>query len=131
MHTSIVNDAPHEAKNKDYVTYSVTAENVKNADGDEMKVRLLNPYEKVKVYRLDDGVWTELTVKDRGSYVETVMYGTEGVFCIVNEEINPMLYVIIGGAAAAVICIIVIINLIKKGKKRRKKGKESDNESEG
>ena len=131
LHTSIVNDAPHEAKNKDYVTYSVTAENVKNADGDEMKVRLLNPYEKVKVYRLDDGVWTELTVKDRGSYVETVMYGTEGVFCIVNEKINPMLYVIIGGAAAAVICLIVIIKLIKKGKNRRKKGKESDNESEG
>ncbi len=131
LHTSIVNDAPHEAKNKEYVTYSVTAENVKNADGDEMKVRLLNPYDKVKVYRFDDGVWTELTVKDRGSYIETVMYGTKGVFCIVNEKLNPMVYVIIGGTAAAVICIVVIVKLISRGKNKYRKGKENGNESEG
>ena len=109
----------------------MTAENVKNADGDEMKVRLLNPYDKVKVYRFDDGVWTELTVKDRGSYIETVMYGTKGVFCIVNEKLNPMVYVIIGGTAAAVICIVVIVKLISRGKNKYRKGKENGNESEG
>lgn len=131
LHTAIISDAPQEAKNKEYVTYSVTAENVKNADSEGMKVRLLNPYEKIKVYRLDNGVWTELTVKDRGSYVETVIYGTEGVFCIVNEQLNPMIYFIIGGSAAVVICAIMIIKLIRKRKNKSRKGKENDNESEG
>lgn len=129
--TAVVTDAPSSTENKEHISYSVTIDNVNSSAADEMKVRLLNPYEKSKVYRLDDGVWTELTVKDRGSYVETVMYGTTGVFCIVNEKVNPMLYVITGGAAAAVVCIIIIINLIKKKKNKSSKKKEKKNESEG
>lgn len=50
-------------------------------------------------------------------------------FCLVNESINPIIYVIIGGCAAGVLAVFIIVKVIKSGiKRRKKKAKLSDEE---
>lgn len=121
--TSSKMELPSEAHMKENVIYELSVENTSDATSDEINVRLLNPYDKVKLYRFDGSGWVETPYNVKGSYLQTVLYGKEGKFCLVNESMNPMIYVVIGSGAGVIIFLIVIIKIIKAGKNRRKRKK--------
>lgn len=122
-------ELPKEAHMRDNVVYELTLENISEDTSDTLDVRVLNPYDKVKLYKYDGNGWVEVEHRVKGSYVQTSMQGTSGQFCLVNESTNPMIYVIIGGCTAGVLAVFIIIKVIKSGiKRRKKKAKLSDEE---
>ena len=122
-------ELPKEAHMRDNVVYELTLENISEDTSDTLDVRVLNPYDKVKLYKYDGNGWVEVEHRVKGSYVQTSMQGTSGQFCLVNESANPMIYVIIGGCTAGVLAVFIIIKVIKSGiKRRKKKAKLSDEE---
>ena len=127
-------ELPKEAHMKEYIVYDLSLADILEDTPEELTVRLLNPYSKMKLYISEDGVWTEADYTAKGSYAQTALYGTTAVFCLVNAGINPMIYVAAGAAAACLLLLVIIIKLIKAGKKRRNKRKsaqkENDNDAE-
>lgn len=122
-------ELPKEAHMRDNVVYELTLENISEDTSDTLDVCVLNPYDKVKLYKYDGNGWVEVEHRVKGSYVQTSMQGTSGQFCLVNESTNPMIYVIIGGCTAGVLAVFIIIKVIKSGiKRRKKKAKLSDEE---
>lgn len=122
-------ELPKEAHMRDNIVYELTLENISEDTSDTLDVRVLNPYDKVKLYKYDGNGWVEVEHRVKGSYVQTSMQGTSGQFCLVNESTNPIIYVIIGGCAAGVLAVFIIVKVIKSGiKRRKKKAKLSDEE---
>ena len=122
-------ELPKEAHMRDNIVYELTLENISEDTSDTLDVRVLNPYDKVKLYKYDGNGWVEVEHRVKGSYVQTSMQGTSGQFCLVNESTNPMIYVIIGGCTAGVLAVFIIVKVIKSGiKRRKKKAKLSDEE---
>lgn len=127
-------ELPEEAHMKEYVVYDISLADIPEDTPQELAVRLLNPYSKMKLYTSEDGVWNEADYTAKGSYAQTALHGATAVFCLVNAGINPMIYVASGTAAASLLLLVIIIKLIKAGKKRRNKRKpaqkENDNDAE-
>ncbi len=128
--TSSKMELPSEAHMKENVIYKLSVSDVSDVTSNEINVRLLNPYDKVKLYRFDGVTWAEIEYTTKGSYVQTVLDGTEGEFCLVNEAINPMIYVAVGGGAAGVILLVVLVKVVKAGKNRRKRKKLAASEGQ-
>lgn len=117
-------ELPKEAHMKENIVYELSVENISEDTSDELEVRILNPYDKVKLYRYDGNEWVETEYSIKGSYVQTKMNGTQGQFCLVNESTNPMIYVLIGGCAGVAVVIFIIVRIIKGAVKRKKSKNE-------
>ena len=113
-------EGPQEAQNKPHVIYDISLENSGIGDKDTFAVRLLNPYgEKVKVYGLTGGDWTELESKARGQYLQVDMTGPQESFCIVNTKADALLIAVI--AVAVIAAVIVVFLFIRMSKRINRK----------
>ena len=103
----------------DHVIYHVSISGNSLSGSKVFKLRLLDPYgKKRKVFAYDGVRWQELELKERGGYLEVVMNGTEGYFCIAQETDYTVLLVVL---AVLVILILILTVRIGKGRKKKKK----------
>lgn len=82
------------------------------------KLRLYNPYEKIKavLVRNEAGEWQEATYKEYGQYIQVELQGDKAEYCIVSGE-SSYTWIICVIAGAAVLFLILVI----REKKLRKK----------
>lgn len=113
-------ELPDDADMKENVVYELSVSDISNVTADDITVRILNPYKKAKLYVFDGNSWVELEYNTKGSYVETTMHGTQAQFCLVNEAVDPMLYIMIGAGAFTVIALVIMIKLIHARRKKKK-----------
>ena len=99
----------HVGKNAPSVSYEITVEGTDLAHDVVSKVRIYNPYEKVKcVMENTDGGWEEISYKEYGRYIQIDMHGDNGKYCIVSKDSGNG-WIIYVAAGAAVLLIIVIV----------------------
>lgn len=107
--------------------YKVELENASLMPETVTRVRLLCEEEgDTFLYRLDGGKWVKLEIKKIGSYAETQMLGTEGVFCICTME-KSLSTVLLIGIVCAILLLLVLVVVITIGANRHKKNKRRKN----
>ncbi len=91
----------------------ISLENTTPQAEDETRLRLLwVEGEDDTVWRYDEnGHWTEVDAKARGQYLQVVMTGKQGIFCIAPKKRNLMKTVIIalGAGFAILLCAGIIV----------------------
>ncbi|MBD5522461.1 MAG: zinc ribbon-containing protein [Lachnospiraceae bacterium] len=96
-------------KNAPSVSYEITVEGTDLARDAVSKVRIYNPYEKVKcVMENTDGGWKEISYKEYGKYIQVDMKGDSSKYCIISKDVGNV-WIIYVAAGAAVLLIIVIV----------------------
>ena len=108
---------PAAAEGKENVVYEISLENSGLRENESFPIRILNPYEKAVVYKFENGKWAECESKVRGHYLQVEMRGTQGYFCVAEEE--SKLFAIIGIVAGAAAVFAVLAILLRKAKAAR------------
>ena len=98
------------------VIYEITVDNGDLSDGAISKVRIYNPYDKVKaVMEKDGGNFKDISYKEYGKYIQVEMQGNMGTYSIISGDSNYMLIICI--AAGAVILLLAIILIRRRTRK--------------
>ncbi|MDE6662326.1 MAG: hypothetical protein K2K46_03185 [Lachnospiraceae bacterium] len=96
-------------KNSPSVSYEITVEGTDLAHDVVSKLRIYNPYEKVRcVMENTNGNWEEISYKEYGQYIQIDMHGDNGRYCIVSKDSGNG-WIIYVAAGAAILLIIVIV----------------------
>lgn len=97
-------------KNAKSVIYGITVENGGLSGEAVSKVRIYNPYEKVKTVMEKVGEsWEDISYKEYGRYIQVDMEGDAGTYCIISGDGNYGFIVWIAGAAAILLLAVIII----------------------
>ncbi len=108
---------PEEAAGKQNVVYEVTLENSGLKETDSFRLRILNPYENAVAYAYQNDEWIVVESRSRGQYLQVVMTGTQGYFCVAEDTLN-LTFVI--GCVVAVMVVVLLAVMIRKRARRRK-----------
>ena len=96
-------------KNAPSVSYEITVEGTDLAHDVVSKLRIYNPYEKVRcVMENTNGNWEEISYKEYSQYIQIDMHGDNGKYCIVSKDSGNG-WIIYVAAGAAILLIIVIV----------------------
>ena len=97
-------------KNGPSVSYEISVEGTDLAHDAVSKVRIYNPYEKVKcVMENTDGGWKDISYKEYGQYIQIDMRGDNGKYCIISQNTANGLIIYVAAGAAILLIIIIVI----------------------
>lgn len=106
---------------KSSVIYQVKISDSDIASEEEIALRLYNPYDsdKIELWGYKDNKWQKQDMLIRGSYVQTNMKGSAGIYCIALPEVNYDLIVKAAAGVAVVVLAVILLAIIAKGRKKR------------
>lgn len=97
-------------ENAKSVIYEITVRNGDLSGETVSKVRIYNPYEKVKaVMEQSNGRFEDISYKEYGKYIQVEMKGDNGIYRIVSGEDNHILVICLAGGAIILLAIITIV----------------------
>ncbi|MCH5250183.1 MAG: hypothetical protein J1E98_09625 [Lachnospiraceae bacterium] len=96
-------------KNAKSVIYEITVKNGDLSDEAISKVRIYNPYEKVKaVMDQSNGRFEDISYKEYGKYIQVEMKGDNGIYRIVSGKDDYTLIICIAGGAILLLVVVTI-----------------------
>ena len=101
--------------------YFITLENADVQPDQETALRLYNPYgDDVELWHYEEeSGWQQEELVSRGEYLQTILTGDSGIYCIMEKKPNVMLYAVLGGCSAGVLLLLLLRKLIKKHRQKR------------
>lgn len=97
-------------ENAESVIYGIVVEDGGLSEETVSKVRLYNPYKKIKkVMENTQGGWSEIAYKEYGSYIQIDMHGDSGKYCIISGDTNSVIFIYILAGAALLLAAVIVI----------------------